>query len=202
MLNHYQRSSLFIVATYILIVTVSRGAGRLIAEATVTEYYVYNLVDADGVVRYVGKGTGRRAHYHLGVVLALVGGALVTRACKVHRHFAAEMRIGRHFRVVVVADGLSQAEAYATEARTIAVHRRESEGGTLWNVLAGGEGFQGILRADWMLVARQAAVTKQASGSGRRAGVKAAATKALTGTGLLAGVKAAATKRAKLYKTA
>jgi hypothetical protein len=123
-------------------------------------YYIYNLIDADGVVRYVGKGTGRRAYSHLGVILALAAGAPTTRASKVHRRFAADIQIGRQFRVAVVADGLRQADAYAMEARLIAKHRRETEGGTLWNVLAGGEGFQGILREDWILVARQAAATK------------------------------------------
>lgn len=163
-------------------------------------YYVYNLIDADGVVRYVGKGTGRRADSHLGVILALAAGAPATRASKVHRRFAADIQIGRQFRVAVVADELSQADAYAMEARLIAKHRRETEGGSLWNVLAGGEGFQGILREDWILVARQAAATKELSGSGLSAGAKAAATKALTGSGLRAGAKAAATKLKRLQR--
>ena len=163
-------------------------------------YYVYNLIDADGVVRYVGKGTGRRAESHLGVILALAAGAPTTRASKVHHRFAADIRVGRQFRVAVVADGLSQADAYAMEARLIAKHRRETEGGILWNVLAGGEGFQGILREDWIVVARQAAATKALSGSGLRAGAKAAATKALTGAGLRAGAKAAATKLKRLQR--
>jgi hypothetical protein len=54
---------------------------------------------------------------------------------------------------------LSQADAYAIETRLIGEHRRETEGGTLWNVLAAGEGFKRILRDDWVLVARQAAAT-------------------------------------------
>ncbi len=166
----------------------------MMAVGLMAGYYVYNLIDADGVVRYVGKGTGRRADTHLGVILALAAGAPVARASKVHRRFAADIELGRQFQVAVVADGLSQADAYAEETRLIAKHQRETEGGTLWNVLAGGEGFQGILRDDWILVARQAAATKELSGSGRRAGAKAAATKALIGSGLRAGAKAAATK--------
>lgn len=163
-------------------------------------YYVYNLIDADDVVRYVGKGTGRRVHSHLGIILALASGAPATRASKVHRRFATEIQIGRRLRAALVADRLSQADAYALEASLIAKHRRETEGGTLWNVLAGGEGFQGILRDDWTLVARQAAATKKLSGSGLRAGAKAVATKALTGSGLHAGVKAAATKLSRLQR--
>lgn len=158
------------------------------------EYYVYNLIDADGVVRYVGKGTGRRVDSHLGKIQALVAGASATRASKVHRRFAADAKMGRLMQAVVVAKGLNQAAAYATEASLIAHHRRETEGGTLWNVLAGGEGFKGILRDDWVLVARRAAATKALSGAGLRAGAKAAATKALTGSGLRAGVKAAQTR--------
>jgi hypothetical protein len=79
-------------------------------------YYVYNLIDADGVVRYVGKGIGRRIDSHLGVILALAAGAPAARASKVHRRFAADIQIGRQFRAAVVADGLSQADAYAMEA--------------------------------------------------------------------------------------
>jgi hypothetical protein len=172
----------------------------IVAVGLMAGYYVYNLIDADGVVRYVGKGTGRRFNSHLGVILALAAGAPATRASKVHRRFAADIQIGRQFRAAVVADGLSQADAYAMEAHLIAKHRRETEGGTLWNVLAGGEGFQGILREDWILVARQAAATKELSGSGLRAGAKAAATKALTGSGLRAGAKAAATKLKQLQR--
>jgi hypothetical protein len=159
-----------------------------------TGYCVYNLIDADGVVRYVGKGTSRRVGYHRGVILALAAGMPVTRASKVHRLFAADILTGRPFREFVVADHLSQAEAFAMETLLIATHRRETEGGTLWNVLAGGDGFQGILRADWLPIARQAVLTKKLSGSGLRAGAKAAATKALTGSGLRAGAKAVATK--------
>ena len=157
-------------------------------------YYVYELRDADGVVRYIGKGTGRRANYHLGVILALAAGAPATRATKVHHLFAAEIRRGRQLRSGVIADGLTQPAAYAMEADLIGKHLRETEGGTLWNVLAGGEGFQGILHEDWILVANRAAATKKRTGSAQRAGAKAAATKALTGSGLRAGAKAAITK--------
>jgi hypothetical protein len=128
------------------------------------------------------------------MILALAAGAPAIRARKVHRRFAADIQIGRQFQATVVANGLIQADAYALEARLIAKHRRETEGGTLWNVLAGGEGFQGILHDDWILVASQAVATKALTGSGKRAGAKAAATKALTGSGLRAGAKATATK--------
>jgi|GEM_PF-6873908 len=86
-------------------------------------YYVYNLIDADGVVRYVGKGTGRRVAYHHGVILALAAGAPSMRASKVHRRFAAD---GRSFQAAIVADGLTQAAAFDMEARLIAKHRRET----------------------------------------------------------------------------
>ena len=175
------------------------ASGKLPEMATETRmahYYVYNLIDTDGVVRYVGKGTGRRIYNHLGLAEAIAAGALVARASNVHRRFAAEIRSGRRMRGVIVADGLNQPDAYEEEARLIAHHRRETEGGTLWNILAGGQGFRGILRDDWILVARRAAATKALSGSGLRAGAQAAATKALTGSGLRAGAKAAVTKAA------
>lgn len=157
-------------------------------------YYVYNLIDADNVVRYVGKGTGRRVNYHVGLVMALAMGRRPKRATKVHRRLARDWKNDRQFQAVVIADGLSQPDAYQMECRLILQHRRETEGGTLWNVLAGGEGFQGILHDDWVLVAKKAAQTKRRTGSGRRAGAKAAATKALTGASLRAAAKAVATK--------
>jgi hypothetical protein len=43
----------------------------------------------------LGKGTGRRADYHLGVILALAKGAPATRARKVHHRFAADIQNGR-----------------------------------------------------------------------------------------------------------
>ena len=49
------------------------------------------LIDTDGVVRYVGKGTGRRVDSHLGVILALAASAPATRASEVHRRFAADI---------------------------------------------------------------------------------------------------------------
>lgn len=58
-----------------------------------TDYYVYNLIDADGVVRYVGKGTGRRIYNHFSMAEAIAAGILVTRASNAHRRFAAEIRI-------------------------------------------------------------------------------------------------------------
>jgi hypothetical protein len=68
-----------------------------VAVGLMAGYYVYNLIDADGVMRFVGKGAGRRADTHLGVILALAAGAPTTRASKVHRRFAADIRIGRQF---------------------------------------------------------------------------------------------------------
>jgi hypothetical protein len=67
----------------------------MVAVGLMAGYYVYNLIDADGVVRYVGKGTGRRVDTHLGVILALAAGAPATRASKMHRRFAADIQIGR-----------------------------------------------------------------------------------------------------------
>jgi hypothetical protein len=61
----------------------------MVAVGLMAGYYVYNLIDADGVVRYVGKGTGRRVDSHLGVILALAAGAPATRASKVHRREAS-----------------------------------------------------------------------------------------------------------------
>jgi hypothetical protein len=137
-------------------------------------YYVYLLRDADGVARYVGKGTGRRAGYHNRVAAAILAGEPPPRASRVHRRMAAD---GRSFAVEIVASGLDQPEAYAVEARTIARYRREIDGGSLWNVLAGGEGFQGVPRAEWRVIAQAVADAKRAAGSDKLAAAKAAETK-------------------------
>lgn len=150
-------------------------AGAMVG--VMSKYYAYVLEDADRVPRYFGKGRGRRMYTHRSVIQAVAAGILMPKASKMHRRFADELRIGRDFQEIMVQDGLSQADAYALETDLIAVHRRETEGGTLWNVLAGGEGFQGVTYDDWVLVARQAAETKKLSGSGLRAGAKAAETK-------------------------
>jgi hypothetical protein len=149
-------------------------------------YYVYLLRDADGVARYVGKGTGARSGYHGRLAAAILAGEPATRASRVHRRMAAELAIGRSFTVEIVADGLDQPDAYAVEARTIARYRREIDGGPLWNVLAGGEGFQGVPRAEWRVIAQAVADAKRAAGSDKLAAAKAAETKRRQGLRLAA----------------
>lgn len=157
------------------------------------DYYVYQLISGCGVIRYIGKGAGRRSEHLLSTATSLNAGVKVARATKVHRMLAAALRCGESFQVQIIAQDLTQADAYTLEAELIARHRRVTEGGTLWNILAGGVGFQGILRADWQVVAAQAVETKRRTG--RNGGAKAAETRRLTGRN--GGAKAAATRRAR-----
>jgi hypothetical protein len=138
------------------------------------QYYVYTHTDRAGVVRYVGKGTGRRAERYAAVVASLIAGCS-PRHRLVHRRMVAAVTGGDSFTVTIYPTGPDQADAYALECRLIAQHKREAEGGTLWNVLAGGEGFKGILHEDWCAVAAQAAATKRRTGN--NGGAKAAATR-------------------------
>lgn len=107
--------------------------------------YVYSIV-VDGVVRYIGKGSGvrqKRAKEHLRAAKELskrrAGGEKIWA-----RHFiyklARAWENGSKIEHVIVADGLEDAEAYAREIDEIARWPREQ----LWNREAGGLGGQRI----------------------------------------------------------
>lgn len=78
-------------------------------------YYVYTLSDpSDGSIFYVGKGSGNRVHRHeaecrLGVI---------TNPAK-HQRIRAIMQRGQSVQADIVADSLSEAEAYKEERRLI-----------------------------------------------------------------------------------
>jgi len=149
------------------------------------------LDDADSVPRYVGKGRGRRSSFHEAKVRALLANPKTKRATRVHR---AMLNDGRKFNPEIVRKELTQREAYDLEADLIRRYRRISEGGTLWNILSGNPGWNGILHDDWREVAARAVQTKGKAGL-RRAGRKAAATKGPEGH-KIASAKAHATRRA------
>jgi uncharacterized protein YaiI (UPF0178 family) len=92
-------------------------------------FYVYILFRLDGRPCYVGKGKGNRwqdhdryaSNIHLRRIIAKSGGPLPG---------------------VIVRDGLTEDEAYATEIAFIAAIGREANGGPLVNMTDGGEGLR------------------------------------------------------------
>ena len=104
--------------------------------------YVYLYRDAHGVPRYIGKGCGDRALSHIGLAAALNQGRRHERATHFTRWLAKCLRECEPFTCETVRDGLLDAQAFKLEQELIAKHKRHREpGGTLYNTLAGGEGF-------------------------------------------------------------
>lgn len=90
--------------------------------------YVY-AISVDGVLRYVGKGTGNRAWVHL------------SGAKRGNRRVAAAVRRGQSVQVTIIQSNLTDDEAFALEEKMIAQAGREDIGtGPLWNLATGGLG--------------------------------------------------------------
>lgn len=98
------------------------------------DFYVYGLFRLNGQPCYIGKGRRGRwtAHFkhsrnkHLARIIAKSGGALP---------------------VVKIREGLTNAEATATEIALIAAIGRHAKGGPLVNMTDGGEGVQGLVHS-------------------------------------------------------
>ena len=110
--------------------------------------YVYSLT-VDGVVRYIGKGTGRRVTDHLRLAKAYVrrkaAGETVT-ATYLQRRLASAWRDGKDIEETILRAGLSDEEAFDIEAFLIA----QFPDGHLWNLAPGGAGVTSDLaRARW-----------------------------------------------------
>ena len=110
-------------------------------------FYVYTYTDADGVCRYVGKGKGRRAwtHYQQALRIVANGQPPETATSLIACAIAGDRYAGRDYTIDIVADGLSEREAYGREMDLIGKygiwHYDRDGPGTLFNVLAGGAGF-------------------------------------------------------------
>jgi hypothetical protein len=106
--------------------------------------YVYAIL-VDGIVRYIGKGSGDRMRYHLKIVRSIVrrraaGEAVSTT--KFYNRLAKSWRAGADIQMHVIADGLTDQEAFDREVVEIA-----SANG-LWNEAPGGHGFSAEQWAD------------------------------------------------------
>lgn len=101
--------------------------------------YVYQI-EVDGIVRYVGKGTGDRVQRHIGkakrINVMREGGAKV-RTTPFHNKLAKALREERLITSTIVASDMADDAAFAMEIELIAQFPVEQ----LWNLRSGGEGF-------------------------------------------------------------
>ncbi|WP_262027563.1 hypothetical protein [Microvirga sp. Mcv34] len=98
--------------------------------------YVYAVL-VDGIVRYIGKGTGRRVFDHARKARSLArrrAAGETVRSTLFYNKLAAAWRDGAEIEEVILRDRLSDQEAFKIEAEEIA-----SRSG-LWNQHPGGEG--------------------------------------------------------------
>ncbi len=105
------------------------------ADISVTrrDFYVYALFREHGGVFYIGKGRGRRSEES---ATARTAGRNILK----ERAIKKTLRILRQVPVVIIADGLSETEAYDLERAFIAAIGRYPNG-PLVNLSDGGEGF-------------------------------------------------------------
>jgi hypothetical protein len=101
-------------------------------------FYVYSI-SVDGVIRYIGKGSDGRLHFHVIEAQRInrrrTRGASTDAACTMfYRKLAAALRRGASIEAVIVVNNLSEPEAYRLENEKIEeLHRRKRA--QLWNTI-------------------------------------------------------------------
>lgn len=102
--------------------------------------YVYALT-VDGVVRYIGKGRRYRVVDHISRIKAIAEGRphSGTRTHPAYVNFAAAYKAGSEIDYFIIANGLTDEEAYLLEYLKIEEHPK----GFLWNAQSGGRGDTG-----------------------------------------------------------
>lgn len=99
--------------------------------------YVYALI-VDGIVRYIGKGRGLRAKQHLWVANSInrrrAAGEKV-KATHFYNRLAKAVASGAKVDVRIIADGMTDEQAFAMEIREI------EKAEDVWNATIGGEGL-------------------------------------------------------------
>jgi hypothetical protein len=102
------------------------------------QFYVYALY-VDGVVRYIGKGSNGRLHFHVIEARRInrrrARGANTNRtATNFYRKLAEAMRHGATITEEIVLDGLTNNEAYRIEKQKIEELHKQNRG-QLWNTI-------------------------------------------------------------------
>ena len=102
--------------------------------------YVYEVI-VDGVVRYIGKGTGRRFKVHATFAKTLnakrASGSTI-RTSVFYDKLSNALKSGANITYRIVAEGLSHEGAFSRECQEI---EAISDPYQLWNEVPGGEGF-------------------------------------------------------------
>lgn len=122
--------------------------------------YVYALT-VDGRVRYIGKGRRYRVVDHLSRIKAVAAGRqhTGTRNHPAYLKFAAAYNAGAEINYFIIANGLTDEEAYLLEYSQIEGY----QAGELWNAQAGGRGDTGgrRLREVWDNPATRASLAEK-----------------------------------------
>lgn len=111
----------------------------MIERVVLRKAYVYAIL-VDGVVRYIGKGTGQRMITHVRFAKQLNkrrSAGHVIKVSKFYNKLAKALLVQSKIEYNVIAKGISHSEAFDIEAIEIAKAAPEQ----LWNVLPGGFGF-------------------------------------------------------------
>jgi len=99
--------------------------------------YVYEI-EVDGIVRYVGKGSGKRVDAYFLMVRSILrrrAAGEIVRTTKFYNRLAKAYRNGSDIQVDIVIDGLSDDEAFEFEIEHISSFKL----GQLWNMTLGGD---------------------------------------------------------------
>jgi hypothetical protein len=100
--------------------------------------YVYAIV-VDGVLRYIGKGSSKRARVHMRMVRTIARRRAVGETVQTspfYNRLTEAWLTGSDIQDITIADGLTNDEAFAREAAEIAA----APEGQLWNIWRGGLG--------------------------------------------------------------
>jgi hypothetical protein len=99
--------------------------------------FIYAIV-VDDVVKYIGKGTGRRAIRHvqkMHQILRARAAGEVVQATHLHNRMAKAWRNGSMIEIEILIDGLTDDAAFAKEIEVIATYPAWQ----LWNKTLGGD---------------------------------------------------------------